>query len=123
MRVFTTKSFARWARNERITQRSLLKAIGEVESGLIDAQLGSGLIKKRIARAGAGKRGGYRTIIAYRHAGISVFLFGFAKQEQETLTAPELLYFRELASVLLSKAVDELDAMVLDERLFEVRLK
>jgi hypothetical protein len=122
MLALMTKSFARWAGNEKIADRSLWKAIREMESGLIEARLGSGLIKKRVARSGSGKSGGYRTIIAYRHAEVAIFLFGFAKSEQETMTPAELAYFRELAAVFLSKSDDEINAMIRDERLYEVRM-
>jgi hypothetical protein len=120
MRVVMTKAFARWARGESISHKSLLTAVAEIESGLVDAHLGSGLVKKRIRRSGGGKSGGYRTIIAYRQSLVSVFLFGFAKNERDTLEKDELEYFRTLAADLLSKPVSDFDAMVADDRLVEV---
>jgi len=123
MLIVMTKPFARWARHEAISGQLLVKAIREIEAGFVDAHLGSGLIKKRVARPGGGKRGGYRTIIAFRHAEVAIFLFGFAKNEQATLDPAELAYFRELASVLLSKPLDEVREMIADDRLYEVRLK
>jgi hypothetical protein len=50
----------------------------EVEKGLHDGDLGGGLVKKCLARAGEGKRGGYRTIIVYHKGRRAVFLYGFA---------------------------------------------
>jgi hypothetical protein len=64
MQVFKTKWFARFARNERIGAASLLEAIQRAERGLIDADLGGGLIKQRVARQGKGRSGGYRAVIA-----------------------------------------------------------
>src|ERR1700683_1838925 len=58
--------------------------------GLIDADLGSGLLKQRVARAGEGRSGGYRTIIAYRAGDRAVFLYGFAKNERDNIGDDEL---------------------------------
>jgi len=77
--IFKTKWFARYARQEGIADESLREAIERAELGQIDADLGGGLIKQRVARKGQGRSGGYRTIIAYRGATRAVFLFAFAK--------------------------------------------
>ena len=72
-------------KREVIDDAALTRAVANAEIGLVDADLGGGLIKQRIARFGQGKRGGYRTIIAYRQGGRAVFLFGFAKNERDNL--------------------------------------
>ena len=64
---------------------TLTAAVREVEKGLNDGELGRGLIKKRVARAGEGKRGGYRTIIVYRARFRSVFVYGFPKSAKANL--------------------------------------
>jgi hypothetical protein len=97
MQVFKTRWFARFARQERIADASLLEAIARAERGLIDADLGGGLIKQRVARQSQGRSGGYRVIVAYRAKGRAVFLFGFAKSERENISLDELMFFRELA--------------------------
>ena len=84
MRAFKTKWFTRLARREGIADESLRDAIARAERGLIDADLGGGLIKQRIARLGSGRSGGYRILIAYRAKDRVVFFFGFAKKDQET---------------------------------------
>jgi len=66
LRIFKTKSFVRFARRERISDASLCEAIRRAERGLIDADLGGGVIKQRVARAGQGRSGGFRVLIAYR---------------------------------------------------------
>jgi hypothetical protein len=66
VRVFATKVFVRFTRSERLDDKRLCEAIARAESGLIDAELGGGLIKQRVARQGGGRSGGYRTVIAYR---------------------------------------------------------
>jgi hypothetical protein len=101
MQVFKTKWFTRFARKERISDKKLKKAIQEVEKGLIDGDLGSGLIKKRVSRAGESKRGGYRTIIVYRTRDRAVFVYGFPKSSKASLSALELDGYQKLTSLLL----------------------
>jgi hypothetical protein len=94
-------SFDRWARKDRVTDAMLRLAADEIESGLIDAHLGGFLLKKRIARPGEGKRGGYRTIVAYWQGKRLVFLHGFAKNETENVTRRELLVLGKLGEQYL----------------------
>lgn len=97
MEIFKTKWLARFARREGITDRSLAEAIARAGSGLIDADLGNGLIKLRVARAGQGRSGGYRMLLAYRREQRAVFLYGFAKSERENIGQDELLTLRDIA--------------------------
>lgn len=97
MRTFKTRWFTRFARREGISDEALREAIERAERGLIDADLGGGLIKQRIARPGSGRSGGYRTIIAYRIADRAVFLDGFAKSEQGNISNEELAELRVIA--------------------------
>lgn len=64
---------------------------------MIDADLGGGLIKQRVARQGQGRSGGYRRIVAYRVKSRAVFLYGFAKNDRENIAPDELKFLRELA--------------------------
>jgi hypothetical protein len=64
VRVFKTKAFARFARAQRMSDGSLGEAIRRAERGLIDADLGGGVIKQRVARPGQGRSGGYRVLAA-----------------------------------------------------------
>lgn len=97
MEVFKTKWVARFARRERIADNSLVEAIERAERGLIEADLGGGLIKQRVARRGQGRSGGYRMLIAYRARGRAVFLFGFAKNEKDNIEPHQLLGLRRIA--------------------------
>lgn len=97
MRIFKTKWLARFARREGIDDQSLRAAIERAEQGLIDADLGGGLIKQRVARPGRGRSGGYRMIVGYRVKNRAVFLLGFAKNERENIEDNELLSLRETA--------------------------
>jgi hypothetical protein len=101
LRVFVTKVFARFARKERLDDKRLCQAIARAEAGSIDAELGGGLIKQRVARPGSGRSGGYRTVIAYRTLSRSVFLYGFAKSDRENIDDWELENFKKLAKLYL----------------------
>lgn len=97
MRIFKTKWLARFALREGIDDQSLREAIERAEQGLIDADLGGGLIKQRVARPGRGRSGGYRMIVGYRVKDRAVFLLGFAKNERENIEDNELLTLRSQA--------------------------
>ena len=97
MRVAKTKWFTRFARRERIEDNSLCDAIKRAERGMVDADLGSGVIKQRVARAGQGRSGGYRVLIAYRTADLAVFLYGFAKNESDNIDDDISATLKEIA--------------------------
>jgi len=120
MRVFKTRSFARFARQEMISDEALAKAIRQAETGLIDAELGGGLIKLRLARPGSGKRGGYRTLIAYQAGIRAVFLFGFAKNERENISSDQLADLKAFATGFLRQSDSEFADDVTEGRLQEV---
>jgi len=102
MRVLKAKTFARWARREGLPDRVLRSAVEEVRHGLVDADLGGGLAKKRIARPGAGKSGGYRVLLATDLRDRWVFLTGFAKSERGNIGEGELYYWRKIAQAHLA---------------------
>ncbi|HWT66670.1 MAG TPA: type II toxin-antitoxin system RelE/ParE family toxin [Terracidiphilus sp.] len=118
MHVFLTKPMARFVRREGLNSASLVEAVARAESGLIDADLGGGLIKQRVARKGSGRSGGYRTILAYRRADRAVFLYGFAKSERENIEPHELIELRKIGSNWLN-ATNEVLTKALDQRLLE----
>lgn len=76
MAIFKTKWFDRWARKQGVAASSLSGAAREMAAGLYEADLGGGLLKKRIARSGRGKRNGFRTLVATNKGGLWVFVFG-----------------------------------------------
>ncbi|MCC2666235.1 MAG: hypothetical protein K0S63_151 [Gammaproteobacteria bacterium] len=79
MRIFKNKMFFKWAKSESLTDSTLLKAAKEIDQGLVDASLGGNLVKKRIARKGHGKSGGFRTIVVFKKEHRTIFIYGFPK--------------------------------------------
>lgn len=112
MGVYKLKSFARFQRRERIGDQALCKEMARAEKGLIDADLGGGLIKQRVARSGQGRSGGFRVIIAYRSLWRSVFLIGFAKSEKDNIEDDELDELKRFGRELLSADDMTIGAMV-----------
>jgi hypothetical protein len=102
LRIFGTKSFIRFARRERITDHALCEADRRAERGLIDADLGGGVIKQRVARPGRGRSGGFRVLAAYRAKSRSVFIFGFAKNERDNIGDEELATLRDVGRAFLT---------------------
>ena len=93
MEIYKVKSFLRFARSESIADNRLVEAIERANAGLIDADLGGGVIKQRIARTGQGRSGGYRTIILFKAESRAIFAFGFAKNDRDNLDRTELVAF------------------------------
>jgi len=120
MRVYKIKGFARFQRRERIADKALVEAIQAAERGLVDADLGGGLIKQRIARPGQGKSGGFRTLTAYRRSERAVFLFGFAKNERDNIDDDELETLRERGQVFLALSTGQLARLLAEGDLTEV---
>jgi hypothetical protein len=120
MRVFKTRWFARFAGRERVADESLSEAIERAERGIVDADLGEGAIKQRVARKGQGRSGGYRAIVAYRVGDRAVFLFGFAKNEMDNIGLDRVRKWRAAAAQVLSLDLDGLANASDDESLEEI---
>lgn len=112
MHILKRKDFARWQASEKLPDAALCKAAQEMESGLIDADLGGFLYKKRVARPGGGKRSGYRTLLSARMGGRYVFLHGFPKSDKVNITRDEKKglqfagkVYLELSAEALTKAL------------------
>lgn len=102
MAVYKTRWFDRWARKQGLTAPSLCAAVREMMAGLYDADLGGGVLKKRITRVGEGKRGGFRTVVATNKGTRWVFLFGFPKNERSNIDKNEEEALKKLAAEVLS---------------------
>jgi len=120
MRVFITKAFGRFARSERISHDALREAVDRAGRGLVDVDLGGGLIKQRVARPGQGRSRGYRTVIALRPPTRAVFLHGFAKSERDNIGSDDLARLKKLARLFLDASSDDLKAWCEGRELEEV---
>ena len=121
MRVFKNKPFARFARKNGVSDAELCGAIQDANRGLIDADLGGGVIKQRVARRGAGKSGGFRTMIVFRARALAIFVHGFAKSEVESIRPDELSALKKLASEMLAYRAEALEKAVASGALMEVK--
>jgi hypothetical protein len=118
--VYKSKVFARFAKKARIIDSDLWKAAQLANKGVIDADLGGGVIKQRIARAGEGKSGGSRSIILFRKDDRAVYVYGFEKKDLANIRPDELEASRELAKVILGYTKAEIEKRVEDGALFKV---
>ncbi len=119
-RVFKTRHFSRWMRKTELSDRMLCAAVTEMVQGLIDADLGGGVVKKRIGLAGRGKRGGARTLIATNKGDRWFFVFGFEKNERANIADDELEALQEVAAHLLARTGRQLDEATQDGSLQEI---
>jgi hypothetical protein len=119
--VFVTKTFARWMRKSQVTDLDILGATEEMVQGLIDANLGGHLVKKRVALRGRGKSAGARTIVATKFEQRWIFLFGFEKNERSNIDANELKVLQELASSLLDLDQQAIASAVSAGQLFQLQ--
>jgi hypothetical protein len=101
VKIIATNAFSRWMKRAGIRDVDLLGAVAEMSRGLIDANLGGDVYKKRFGVAGRGKRGGARTIVATRKGDRWIFLFGFEKNERSNIRTTELIALQKLAKTLL----------------------
>jgi hypothetical protein len=120
LQVYATKEFGRFARREGISDGTLCDAAERAERGLVDADLRGGLIKQRVPRQGQGRRGGYRTLVAFRERHRCVFLYGFPKKERDNIEDDELAHWRKVATAFLTMSPDTVEQLIEVDELREV---
>lgn len=119
-RVFKTRHFSRWMRKTELTNTALCSAVAEMAQGLIDADLGGGVVKKRVGLAGRGKSGGARTLVATNKGSRWFFVFGFEKSSRANIAPDELEALQNIAYELLARTGSQLDLAVSDLTLEEI---
>ena len=107
-------------RRNRVTDKVIRKAVGEMQKGLIYAEIGDGLCKQQIARPGEGKRGGHRTLVAFKKDDRAVFVFGFSKSDRSNIDKQEEKLYRILAEHYLNLSDMEIDEMLSKKTLIQV---
>lgn len=120
MRILKTRTFARWMKKSDLSNESLCGAVKEMSDGLIDAILGGGLVKKRVALPGRGKRGGTRTIVATNLDDRWFFLYGFDKKDRSNIDQEELKALQELASHHLAIGDQEINDAIARGKFMEI---
>ena len=120
MRVFKVLAFHKWAAKEKLTDAMLWDAVAEMDQGLIDADLGGHVCKKRVALPGRGKRGGARTLLAFKREDKAFFMYGFAKNQRVNIKDDELKALKLLAAQLLGYSDHALTQAIHAGELIEV---
>lgn len=120
MRIFANRWFARFADKQNIGDDDLREAVSRAERGLIDADLGGGVIKQRIARKGQGKSGGFRSVVLFRQGERAFFVYAFAKSDRDNIDQSELSIYKTAAAVYLNYTDDELALFLKQGTLMEI---
>lgn len=102
MIIYKTRWFEAWANKQGLSNLAICHAVQEMQQGLYEADLGGGLFKKRLARQGQGKSGGFRTLIATNKGDRWFFVFGFAKNTRSSIDKDEERALKKLAGHLLT---------------------
>ena len=120
MKIFKYKTFEKWAKKQGMSNEDLKKAINEMQNGLIDADLGGNVYKKRIGLHGKGKRSSHRTIILMKFQDKAIFAHGFAKGEKSNIAKNELGGFKTMANAFLSLDDEQIKILIDKRNLIEV---
>jgi hypothetical protein len=123
MRVFKNKWFARWARTEGVSDSVLMQSSAEIVAGQGVVDLGGCLLKKRLAREGSGKRGGYRVLIGYKKPNSEriVFLYAFAKNARVNISGKEKEALSLVAESFVSATDDQVSLLLQEGSIVEVQ--
>ena len=121
MRVFKNAWFGRFARKRKISEEVIWDAVDRAEKGLVDADLGGGVIKQRIARPGEGKSKGYSSIVLYRKGDKAFFVYGFPKSDLGNIRGDEEEQFKKAAKLILALSDDQIRQLIENGQFEEVK--
>lgn len=121
LRVFKNAWFGRFARKEKISADALWEAVERAENGLVDADLGGGLINNELARPGAGKSKGFRSIVLYKQGERAFFVFGFPKSDLGNIRDDEEEHFKKAAKVILASTDEQIRKLIENGQFEEVK--
>ena len=91
-----------------------------MERGLIDANLGGGLVKKRVALPGRGKSGSTRTLVATNFVDRWFFVFGFEKNDRDNISVKELKALKAITADLLHLGLAQIAAALAAKTIEEI---
>lgn len=117
-----TKHFSKWVKQHQVSIKQLDQALTEVSEGNFEADLGGGVIKKRIAFKGHGKSKSGRTIVCFKQDKLAIYLHGFAKNERTNISSKELVAFKATSKVLLSLSESNINLAIKKGSFIEVSL-
>jgi hypothetical protein len=120
VRIFKSRWFDRFVGNEGVSDKQLKDAVDEIEAGLVEANLGGNVFKKRLARAGEGKSGGYRTIVFFKSGERTFFHYAYPKSERDNITTRELRVFKELSKEYFAMTEKQLTAAIKAGKFIEI---
>lgn len=121
MKVFKNAWFGRFARKENISAEVLWDAVDRAEKGLVDADLGGGVIKQRIARPGESKSKGYRSIVLYRKGDKAFFVYGFPKSDLGNIRDDEQEQFKKAAKSIFALSDEQIRKLIENGQFEEVK--
>jgi hypothetical protein len=107
-------------RKTELSDEALCSAVDEMAQGLIDADLGGGVVKKRVGLSGRVKRGGARTLVATNKGNRWFFVYGFEKNDRANISDDELEALKDLAEQLLARTGKQLAEALNDGTLSEI---
>ena len=120
VRVYKTKNFEKFADKERISDESLRNAVDEIGAGLVEAELGGNVFKKRLAIEGRGKRGGARSIVAYKASERCFFILGFAKSNKGNLSSGDLKILKGFSKKMLNYDENDINNAIKTKEIKEI---
>ena len=121
IRKYKLKWFKRWASKEGLSDSVLKLAITEMQQGLVDADLGANVYKKRVPLLGQGKSGSLRTLIAFQVDNKAFFIYGFSKSTRSNISVKEMKSLKLLAKELLNYSEEKLKKAIDSGSIEEVR--
>lgn len=121
MRIFKNQWINKYAHKQHIADEDLIAAVNRAEQGLIDADLGGGVIKQRIARKGQGKSGGYRSIVLLKKDDKAFFVYAFGKNERDNISEEELAELKLSAKIMLNWTDEQIEAQIKNKTLWELK--
>ena len=120
MGQYKVKSFDRFARKNEISDTDLAMAGADIHKGKVDAYLGGGVYKQRVARKGGGKSGGFRTLITHKTSEHIFFVYGFGKNDRDNIDVKELKALKLMASEFGKLSQAQVDEAVASGEFMEV---
>jgi hypothetical protein len=120
VRIFKSIGFSRFAKKENISDTVLCRVANELEQGKWDANYGGDVYKKRIARSGEGKSGGYRFIIVFRSEKLTHYTYGFSKSAKGDISEKEERELKERARDILGLTDEQMQARIDSGKVIEI---